>query len=310
MQDKFRAVLSAIDNGVARLENLDLWFSDSDTAILSVLYGCAHIVINTADEKTPIWLWQDGTCKCFTSIVDFERRMKQELDDGLVVPKGLACNRNHFNALVLPDFDSAYPDDNDFDRSEHDDNECVMNNDLGALDENECVMNDDSDLDARDGDNECAEELASDCALDRCNLEMDACDEKHVEWMEGSFEHQMRLASPGGSGDNECAAPSSMTPINTPMEPVNDSIYDTPVNGKHPKKLGESAVERKKRIRILKKQALDPEQLEEQKRKNLGCTHKHRDKRKKMQCPHLNNKQPTPKPTLGRQSCTFLNMWL
>jgi hypothetical protein len=39
-----------------------------------------------------------------------ERRMKQELEDGLVVPKGLACNRIHFNALVPPDFDSSYPE--------------------------------------------------------------------------------------------------------------------------------------------------------------------------------------------------------
>jgi hypothetical protein len=41
----------------------------------------------------------------------------------------------------------------------------------------------------------------------------------------------------------------------------------------------------------------DPEQLKAEKRKNLVYVHRHRDKRKKIQYPHLNTIQPTPKPT-------------
>jgi hypothetical protein len=401
VQDKFKAVLSAIDNGLPTLENLDLWFSDSDTATLSVLFGCAHIAINAADKMTPIWLWQDGTCKCFPNIEDFERRMKQELDDGLVVRKGLACNRNHFNALVMPDFDSSYPDDNndhamfaldgqdgpdcdDFDSPYPDDNndhavvaldgqdgpdfddqihfnalvpidfdsslpETNNDSDVDMHHENDFGMNDGSDLDMV-GHEEQAISVSNNHGM--CGQNEPDFDEEHVEWMDASFRDLICLASPAGHdgqdydeahgewmdasvvdqirGMDACkatgpqhasevpqlnnasmvpevpqdasGAPSLMTPINRPMDLVDDlstpsSFYDTPVNGKYPRKPGESATAKKARRRILKRQALGLEQRQEQKRKNRENTQRHRDKCKKVRYPHLNTKQPTPEPT-------------
>ena len=64
-----------------------------------------------------------------------------------------------------------------------------------------------------------------------------------------------------------------------------DTHGTVPVKVKYPKILGETKIDRNKRIRILKKKALDPEQLKEHKRKNLVWLHKHREKNKKIRYP-------------------------
>ena len=70
-----------------------------------------------------------------------------------------------------------------------------------------------------------------------------------------------------------------------------DTHGTVPVKVKYPKMPGETTIDRNKRIRILRKKALDPEQLKEHKRKNLVWLHKHREKNKKIRYPHLKTRK-------------------